>query len=288
MITVRVSGGLGNQLFQYAAARRLALKHHTTLRLELSFYGSYLTRAVEPQYPFVLSAFALADALVPQGATLAALQAGRFVARALRKARLPYPAHFYFAQHSGLFDPRVLDLPDGSFLTGHFQSERYFADIAPTVRREFRLKDGARQSAIEARVADLRGSRPLVSLHVRRLGFLTTTREDKVVPREKILEATALFADCDFLVFSDDQDWCRENLSMPNIRYSPFQTNIEDLIAMAACDHHIIANSTFSWWGAWLNPKESKRVVAPARWSSHRREDTIAHRDLLPGAWIRI
>lgn len=287
MITVRISGGLGNQLFQYAAARRLALKHRTPLRLELSYYGSYWTRAVEPHFPFALSPFALADPIIPQGMTLAMLQAGRVAARVLRKLPLPTPSHFYFAPHSG-FDPRVLDLPDGMFLTGHFQSEKYFTDIAPVLRREFRLKDSAKQAAIEAHVADLRGSRPLVSLHVRRRGFLTPQREGKLVPREKITEAMAHFPQCGFLVFSDDPDWCRENLSAPNIRFSPFQTNIEDLIAMAACDHHVLANSTFSWWAAWLNPKESKRVVAPARWSHHAREDTGGRRDMLPASWIRI
>lgn len=73
------------------------------------------------------------------------------------------------------------------------------------------------------------------------------------------------FRDADFLVFSDDMSWCRENVQGPGVFYSPFQTVLDDFFAMAHCDHNIVANSTFSWWAAWLNSNPNRVVVAPRR-----------------------
>nr|VFK65587.1 MAG: Glycosyl transferase family 11 [Candidatus Kentron sp. TUN] len=92
-----------------------------------------------------------------------------------------------------------------------------------------------------------------------------------------------------FYVFSDDPDWVQANLRLDGqmhiVRHNNTDTNFEDLRLMSACSHHIIANSTFSWWGAWLNPSPQKIVIAPARWF---KSDKLDDRDLIPSSWLRI
>ena len=250
MITVRLSGGLGNQLFQYAAARRLALKHGTRVRLDTSAYGSWLSAPREADRPFELMSFALADPIVPRGTELAAMEARRLALSALRHAGLYTSRRTY--RHMNLeFDSRILDLPDGITLDGYFQSEKFFADVKDEIRKEFVPRDAQLRKRLNERVAALRrGSRPLVSIHIRRGDYLRFKQGAMVEPPEKLREAMALFADCDFLVVSDDLAWCREHLRGDSVIYSPFESGLENLFAMTACDHNIVAGSTFGWWGA--------------------------------------
>ena len=131
------------------------------------------------------------------------------------------------------------------------------------IRQDFAPKDTALVARVAATVRGIRRrDRPVVSLHVRRGDFL---RVDGLVVASKQRQAAMnQFPGADFLVFSDDLAWCRSNVRGENVFYSPFQGMLEDFWGMACCDHNIIANSTFSWWAAWLNPNPERIVVAPA------------------------
>lgn len=288
MITVRLTGGLGNQMFQYAAARRLAIRHGSPLRLDTSAYGSWLSAPLEANRPFELTGFVLGGAHIPHGAELAALEARRLAFAALRLARLPALRREYC--HMELdFDPRALDLPDGIYLEGYFQSEKYFADAAEDIRDDFAPADPHLQRRVAQGVAALRRSaRPLVSVHIRRGDYLQFKQGAMVEPPENTRRMMAQFPDCDFLVFSDDLAWCRENLRGDDILFSPFESGFENLLAMTCCDHNIVAGSTFGWWGAWLNPNPQKKVVARSKWFTAWPDKPNINRDIHAAGWIKI
>lgn len=288
MITVRLTGGLGNQMFQYAAARRLALKHGTRLRLDTSAYGSWLTGPAEANRHFELLSLRVEDPVIPRGARLSAIQAMRAAANQLRLRNRPIPRRYYFEPHYH-FDARVLDLPDGSDLSGFLQSEKYFIDVADHIRGEFTARDSRMAEDVARQVAQLRRSgRRLVSLHVRRGDYLKMRGGTNLLSPDYFAAAMARFEGCDFLVESDDLDWCRANIKGDNILYSPFKTGLEALIAMTHCDSNITANSSLSWWGAWLNPRPDKTVVAPAAWANAWPHWPLRDRDIHAEGWIRL
>lgn len=265
-ITSILKAGLGNQLFQYAAARRLALKHGCPLVLATAWFDD-----PEPdRRPFRLDRFALIhDAAVsitdePLGAI--------FQANRKRVFKLRSPD----------FIPSVLDLPDPSVLFGYFASPGYFEDAAEQLRADL-VADCSAEVASE--IGRLRSGAPLVSVHVRRGDYVELSLDGALVSSRDIRAAMDRFPAAEFLVFSDDLDWCMRELGGPKVRFSPFSDEVADLTAISLCDHHIIPVSTFGWWGAWLNPNPTKRVLYPSGWYGRwpgRPQDTGAD-CLLPG-----
>lgn len=185
--------------------------------------------------------------------------------------------------------PRRTSSPDG-----YWQSERYFVDAADIIRAEFKPRlalepeNAATAAAIDGVTA--------VSVHVRRGDYVT----DKVTNayhgvcsldyyRAAIARIAERVASPHLFVFSDDHAWVQENLrsNYPTtyVTANSPDRGYRDMQLMSRCRHHIIANSSFSWWGAWLNPRPDKVVVAPARWFIDKSNDT---RDLLPGEWLRV
>lgn len=277
MITVFIGGGLGNQMFQFAAARSLAQRHRTTVRLDLYSFRKATKSLDDPAgRPYALDRFAL------PGTVVAGPIYGRVTRhrRRIGNARLLHFAmpHLFKEEMGGPgYNPDFERLPDGTYLWGFFQSHRYFADATAQLRVDFAPKDAAPLSRVEATLQGIRRvGRPLVSLHVRRGDYLRF--DGLFLPDRQRQAAMDQFPDADFLVFSDDLAWCRANIRGDNVFYSPFQGVLDDFWAMSRCDHNIIANSTFSWWAAWLNPNPARIVVAPRR----RRDDDA---DFYPPDW---
>jgi hypothetical protein len=258
MITVRLMGGLGNQMFQYAAARRLALKHDTVVCLDLSWYDDPANLAA----PFQLTKLAISEPAIVKRRGIRALRSHVtwLVGKTLQDWSWRFPG-IYFEPHFS-FRPEVLDLPNHTYLSGFFESVRYFADVANHIRSEFRPRDDILTKRVEAAVKIMR--RPhhaLVAVHVRRGDFRFAWGGKYLLPPEIILDGMSRFSDCEFLLCSDEIDWCRTFIRGSNVIYSPFSTAIEDLFAMSICDHHVIGLSTFGWWPAWLNSNPRKVVV---------------------------
>jgi Glycosyl transferase family 11 len=152
------------------------------------------------------------------------------------------------------FDEFFFHLPDNLILSGYFQSEKYFAHISHIIRREF--VSLPRPQPQEA-----------VSIHVRRGDYLSFPDHHPPCSLQYYREAMEWFPQAEFLVFSDDPGWCLANLKAPNVRIVTGQDPVQDMQLMSACTKgHIIANSSFSWWGAWLDANPDKVVIAPKAW----------------------
>ncbi len=278
-VTVKLSGGLGNQLFQYAAGRALAIRQDAGLYLDTRFFSKGRHRE------FALADFHIAGAIAPSGL-------GGFLHRAMDG--LVSGRAVKFKEHQFTFDSAVLSLAGNVFLDGYFQSEKYFADVAHHIRRELTPIKGFSSSA-EALDHEIDQSES-ISLHIRRGDYVTNPRVNRthgVLGADYYQNAASLIANrCagnpTVFVFSDDPVWAR-NLDIPYRRvmaadYSGLR-DVEEMILMSRCKHHIIANSSFSWWGAWLNHRESKIVIAPQPWFA---DPSFVDRDLVPTDWLRI
>ncbi|HEV7256401.1 MAG TPA: alpha-1,2-fucosyltransferase [Bosea sp. (in: a-proteobacteria)] len=288
-ITVRLIGGLGNQLFQYAAARALGLRRSAQVKLDLSGFESYGLRRYElGAYP-IAAAVATASELAAVGADK---PAPRLLGRVIGRLK-PRSAHHYREPHYR-YDPQLAQQPLPMLMDGYWQSELYFADIAGVLRLELTPSDPLEPS--NAEVADKIGRSNAVSLHVRRGDYVSNAHTNSYhgvcsldYYRAAIAHIQARVAGAHLFVFSDDHDWTRENLKfdlpMTYVTANTADRGFRDLQLMSLCKHHVIANSSFSWWGAWLNPSADKIVVAPSRWFAGGENDT---RDLLPASWVRL
>lgn len=174
-----------------------------------------------------------------------------------------------------------LPYSDGCIYRGYFQSEKHFKH-----NRDYILSSFSFSNKVEEKYKEILNART-VSLHVRRGDYLNLQSHHPLQPQEYYTKALAEVGDFDFaLVFSDDIDWCKQNLDIPNAVFVEGQKDIEDLKLMSLCDNNIIANSSFSWWGAWLNRSENKKVVAPKNWFGPDKQ--FDDRDVLPDSWIKI
>lgn len=286
MIIIKLKGGLGNQMFQYACARHLAEKSDATLRLDLGWYRDGIP-AGDTVRLYGLDRFSISAQEASEdeirnvgGRPSTAMRLAQKVINKLRP------------NNSYLFDPRILDKKGDVYLEGFFQSEHYFKDIDSIIRSEFRLKDslGGAASIVLSSIE----STDSVAVHVRRGDYISNINASSfhgICSPEYYRGAIAMIrARVDsprFFVFSDDIEWVQENIEIPEATYVSRDdiADHEELVLMSKCKYNIIANSSFSWWGAWLNQDPDKIVIAPKRWVTDARIDT---RDAVPNEWIRI
>ena len=282
-IVVALEGGLGNQMFQYAAGRALAARSDSPLALDLR----PLLQQVQRSYG--LGAFKLCDpTLITEGALPG--RAGK-IRRWLRKITFGEQT---FREASFTLDQRILSAKAPARIEGYFQSERYFADVADVIRADFTppAEDLGRLDAMASRLLP---PGPNLSLHIRRGDYTnpTTMAVHGLMGQDYYSRALRLVAEqagtSTVCVFTDDPAWVRANLELPadSVFISEHTGSaVEDLILMSRCTHHITANSSFSWWGAWLNPKPDKVVVTPSRW--FQPAAGLDTRDLRPVGWFSV
>ncbi len=286
MIVVRLKARLGNQLFQYATGRALALR----LGVPLAFDRRSFPR---PDHQPQIDVFDLP--VVPANDQDLPLERHSVMARVFQRPHAALKGTRLHRERRDLkFDPNVLSLPDNSYLDGYFQSEGYFADRADQIRSD--LEPPPPSEADRSVLAAMDATTP-VSVHVRRgdyvesekLGRLFGTCEPPYYREAAALIAGRVGGPVTFFVFSDDPDWAAANLDLgfPTVvvDHNGPEAGHHDMRLMAACRHHVIANSSFSWWGAWLNDRPDKIVVAPRTWFKSGRWDDSA---LVPDAWIRL
>lgn len=295
MIRVLLSGGLGNQLFQYAAGRMLALKHGTGLMLDLSFVSSKLQAAALATYRrYELGVFDLPVSISDnffRGRFLYPLAKSEYLLRkTINKQR-----YVYIAEDASGWDPRVMEAPDQTFLEGFFQSEKYFEAVSDALRRDLVFKEPL--MGRNAELADAMQSGNSVSLHIRRGDYARLKKnlqKHGITPLDYYTKALGRIresvSDPQLFVFSDEPDWARDNLhtglpfTLVDVNRTP-DTAWTDMQLMALCRHHIICNSTFSWWGAWLDPHPDKLVIAPEQWFA---DPSINARHIVPDSWIKL
>lgn len=286
-VVVGLSGGLGNQMFQYAVGRALALRLGTPLQVDLSWFICRKART------YALAPFALeiatcdAEAFVPG---ILRIPWARTIRRfAWKRMGLPV-----FRERHFHFDPAIKSLVRPACLDGYWQSELYFSEYRDVLLRDFSPRDHPPEDcrALAERIA----STESVCVHIRRGDYVFDKQAAGVhglctmeYYRRGISLVTQGLKTPHCFVFSDDPDWVRSHfVSEIPMTIVDANTTAEahwDLYLMSLCRHFVIANSSLSWWGAWLAPDPSKRVVAPARWFQSSRNDT---RDLIPASWTRV
>ncbi len=298
MKIIRISGGLGNQLFQYAFARALEERTADDVFLDVSTYGYEAAHNGFELDRLFAARFRTADE--KDIARLGTRPKG-FASQLRRK---------YFTKRSHRidrvfrYDPEVFLLEGDRYFEGWWQTERYFLPCAARIRGELRFiaDPGSHNEALISQFEEGRGNlfgKTPVSIHVRRGDALRNP--DTYVCTEayyrNALEYVRERIDPHFLVFSDDIAWCRAHLGLRAeeatfVDWNRGAESWRDLWLMSHCSAHIIANSTFSWWGAWLDPATDKLVVAPERWSLAKLKPLAYYRytfdDVVPEAWIRV
>ena len=298
MITVFLRGGLGNQMFQYAVGLAVARKNGTSLVLDRTHLNDRFPRKQFTYRTYDLDIFDMRPKMtllsnVSTAVPIPGVWLGLDLAAAGAKDILG-TQKIVKEQRDYVFEPAVLDSGKSVFLYGRWQVPNYFKEVEQELRNDFRFKyplDG--EAAAIAKDIKKNNS---VSLHVR--------RADYVIPKyEKTYGATNLsYYDCavrsmanavkdpKFYIFSDDIAWCKENVKLPFPaeyveRNSEGPKASHHLQLMSLCKHNIIANSTFSWWGAWLNQTSGKRVIAPAVWHAG---DQSSEESIIPAEWEKI
>lgn len=281
MIAVRLIGGLGNQMFQYAAARSLADRLGVELVIDTRAFGHYTLHA------FGIDRFSIRGRL----ATPAELS--RWPTWMRRPCRLVQRfgiATRWYSEPRFAYDTTWPSLGDNLMLDGYFQSEKYFASIADGLRGDFLPR--APLSAENAAIAGLAREAESVMIHVRRGDYVSnaTTLRIHGVCSPAYYEASVAvmrkrLTRPRFFVFSNDMEWAKGNLKLGDDAVYVMGNDKApemDIHLMAQCRHHIIANSSFSWWGAWLGKNEGQVVVAPSPWFNTTKMDA---RDLMVDGW---
>lgn len=273
MIITNIKGGLGNQMFQYACGRTLSNRAQDKLFLVVSDNLGGIAR------PFSLRNFNIKAEMMP-------VEKVPRLPRLFSRLKQKITRDFLVA-----FDPKILSKRGTVYLDGYFQSEKYFEEISEVLHQELNLTTPLLGKAAEM-ANNIKGDTSAVSLHVRRGDYVSHKDFGGIVTLEYYERAIAHIEtqvpNAKFYVFSDDIAWCQENL--PARINATFVSNselkdFEELTLMSLCQHHIIANSSFSWWGAWLGQNPAKSVIAPKRWSNLHEN---WYKDIIPSSWIRI
>lgn len=287
MIIVNLTYGLGNNLFQYALGRNLALKHNTELLFDLSEQN----RGRQQYLLDYLSHFNTVGCVAKKSEIAKIKLLNRFSFLNPNYKNSVFYEDFY---EDGLgFDPKVLNASENAYIHGYWQSEKYFKASEATLRRDFTFKNSEGGSKYEEILNEINNSNS-VSIHVRRGDYLwnKNLRIFTICTPDYYYKAESLISEKipspKLFIFSDDIEWVKTN--MPFHHPTVFVTDgslrdYQELMLMAACKHNIIANSTFSWWGAWLNNNPGKMVITPKKWFVTPDMD---EKDLIPPTWIKI
>lgn len=281
MIITKLQGGLGNQMFQYAFGLAVASKLGTQLKLDCSRYQVDKKRLFDLD-KFDISASLATDSEIREFTKL------NFIEKLLSKCSKkiinePVPSKY---------DAEFLNSKDNSYFEGFWQSERYFKSIEKQIRQEYSLKEPRGQVFND--MADKITKSSSVSIHVRRGDYLLPKHQNiyNICSLDYYKEAIRIIKEkigqVEIFVFSDDPEWVKNNFTQlfPFTLVSNGSFSIpEELTLMSFCKHNIIANSTYSWWAAWLNKNNDKMVISPKKWFVDVRNDEL---DLIPSTWTKI
>jgi hypothetical protein len=288
---MRLQGGLGNQLYQYAVGRAVAQHLGRPLLLD--------KRTIEPEAParhYDLGAFAVQEHFVSRHqAWCTRWVSSMTFSRAFQRVWLPAREYKMIRESITSYDESIFKRHAGPIiLQGYWQSYRYFERCADLIRREFQFKPQA-DARNQAMMAEMQNTNS-VAVHVRRGDYVSNAFFNKTmgVCSMEYYQAGASHIAQNvksprYYVFTDDPDWAKKNFNLPGevqvVDHNLGKADYEDLRLMSSCRHLIIANSSFSWWAAWLAGYPHKIVVAPKQWFQ---SETWADVDRVPAAWVRL
>lgn len=273
MITVQLIGGLGNQLFQYAMAKSLAIEKKQKFSIDTSSFEHYKL------HHYALNHFNIQKKIYQKPN------------RYLKRIKDLFQRTAFFKEKEFNFNSAIFTIPEKNiYLEGYFQSEKYFVKHEKQIRKDFEIISPLKQKTNETikHIQEVNS----VSLHIRRGDYLQHAMHNtdkKVYYKSAMAIIESKVKNPVYFVFSDDIAWAKANFKTNFktifVDFNDALTNFEDLKLMSTCKHNIIANSSFSWWGAWLNDNESKIVIAPKLWFN---DDTMNTNDVIPESWIKI
>lgn len=264
MIYCNLRGGLGNMLFQISASLSFAIDLDTecsfpNLDTHLAYLNNDNTYNPKLKHSFTYKS------LLPDFKTTPPIN--------ISVCSFP-------------FEYKKIDIGIETIIDGFFQSEKYFSHNRAEILKILGPKEFITE-IIDREYGDLLKKRTS-SIHVRRGDYVNHPNHHPVQDIEYYKKGIDILKDDTdvFLIFSDDITWCKENISTPNSVYIENQKDYIELYLMARCNNNIIANSSFSWWGAWLNTNENKKVIGPEKWFGPAIKEYAG--DILPDTWIKI
>lgn len=280
---MKIKCGLGNQMFQYALGKRLSLDWTSELKVDVSWFNNI--KAGDIPRELEIDSFNVALDEATEAEIVKAMPS--FFVRVIDKIRGRINRnHFY------RFYPQILKKEKDIYLDGYFQSYKYFESIRDILLQEFTLKPGY-NTEVNKMKEEIEKSGQSVAIHIRRGDFATIRKGynglcDLSYYERALANIKKKYIDVKLFIFSDDIEWAKTNLKLasPMVFIShPMLNAAEELWLMSLCKHQIIANSTFSWWSAWLNQYPDKIVVSPSCWLV---AEDIKTDNLLPSDWIKI
>lgn len=295
MIIVSLFGGLGNQMFQYATGKAVALRLNTELQLDLSLLNDRTYRKDFTYRNFELGVFKIKDEVADiqkvREFTPNLWNATEWVKQAYKIKRLIKGSHLYCERKKFYYEPQIESIADNTYLYGYFQTEKYFGHYLTEIQAQFQLNHAPNET--NKRFIDAMKSENSVSIHVRRGDYLLApfnllTAENYY--RKAIEYIVERIEHPKFYIFTNDIEWTMAEFGQFDIDKTFISNNqgdhsYMDMILMSNCQHNICANSSFSWWGAWLNSNRDKIVTAPKLWFKNSGTENS---DLIPPSWIKI
>jgi len=284
-IVLKLKGGLGNQMFQYATGLAIAQKNNTEIKLDITAYENIKFTSETPR-DFELSDFNISSPL----ASIEEVKKNKYPFGIISKSFIFLKKRILKIRYLD-YHPSYINKKNIKYIEGYFQSEKNFMEVEDKIHKEFTLKT---ESALFLNYKEKILNSNSTSIHIRRGDYVINTRTHSYhgtcslnYYKDAVLYIKERVQSSTFYIFSDDIEWVKENLKIENATYvsSPETRNSEELILMSLCNNNIIANSSFSWWGAWLNQNPDKIVVAPKKWVN---KVPNPHPNIIPSSWIQI
>lgn len=295
MIIVNITGGLGNQMFQYAIAKSISKKNKDIFKLDTSFYPKQSLRKYE------LDLFNIEENIASNNEvdSLKGKEGLIFKVKNRLKIKNKKPSSYKAdslllnsAKNTNkIFEKEIFDSVGDIYLDGYWQSEEYFKDIRDDIINDFAPKNGISDEASKY-INDIENSNS-VSLHVRRGDYVDNTMfkgsgltvTEMPYYKDAIEFMNSKVKNPKYFIFSDDIAWCKENFDFleSKVFVDDTKSAIYDMVLMSKCKHNVIANSTFSWWGAWLNENKNKIVISPKIWYRTNHNLHLAQRE-----WMKL
>jgi hypothetical protein len=293
MIIIKLQGGLGNQMFQYAFATILAKLNNSKVIIDISFFESIEKTPGFTPRKFELDIFKNKYIVASNSEIIPFLNLSK-INKAKKKLGLNYPK--IYKEPSFFFQSDALSIKPPVYLQGYFQSNKYFINNEDLIRGIFTFPEYSLDTTNIKLLSEFKNLNT-IAVHIRRGDYV----EDKLTQEfhgncslNYYLDAIELMAsknkEFTLVFFSDDSNWLKEQFA--DLPYSKIfvdnnknENSWKDMLLMSSCKHNIIANSSFSWWGAWLNNNLQKIVIAPKNWFNTNNSDT---NNLLPNEWIKL
>jgi hypothetical protein len=294
-VIVNIMGGLGNQFFQYATARRVALQNRAALKLDIRSFEKDELRNYSLEY-FNIQATTASQKEISK----IKLQASDYRSRTLRLLQhlKPYHKRRIYQNQVWSYDDQVLNATAPIYLDGYWANPRFFEDIRFQLTSDFILKTKYVSPAYHSVLKKVKTEGQWTAIHIRRGDYLSTTNKNifSLLPLDYYKmaweEVRKKTGSKKAIIFSDDPEWSKQKLQLKDeylFAADYLDKDYLEFSLMRNCHHHIIANSTFSWWAAWLNDFQQKVVIAPKVWYKNAKAQTYYNNSsFIPASWIRI